>query len=132
MTLSELPLEIQEQLRNERAVLHTKWYQNTPYDVCFTNLEGTRFFRACRISIPYSDDKGNYMPFGGGSKWRISYGKILWDIRKDPLGGKEYYWKKTNQLFRKSANGTEIPATVSKKADVMDIAKRISTLILEL
>ena len=131
MLLSELDQKVQEQLLSERAELSTKWYKNTPYEVSFTNLEGTRYFTAVRKQDPWNDDKGNYMPYGGGSRWHICYGKILWSTGKDPFGGKTYFWKRTSQLFAKSSNGTVIPQSVATKKEVIEIAKRIGILVID-
>lgn len=130
MLLSDLDQKVREKLLKERAELSTKWHKNTPYEVSFTNLEGTRFFKAVRKQDSWSDDKGNYMPYGGGSRWYISYGKILWATGRDPLGGEKYFWKRTSQLFAKSSNGTVIPKSVATKNEVMDIAKQIGILVI--
>lgn len=130
MLLSDLDQKVQEKLLKERAELSTKWHKNTPYEVSFTNLEGTRFFKAVRKQDSWSDDKGNYMPYGGGSHWYICYGKILWATERDPFGEKTYYWKKSNQTFGKSSNGTVIPKLVATKKEVMDIAKQIGILVM--
>ena len=76
MNLYELPVNIVESLLRKRDSLYSDWYVNNAYEVCFTNEDGTRYFYAKRNCIAYGDDKGNYMPFGGGSEWRISYGVI--------------------------------------------------------
>lgn len=130
MTLSDLPQEVQQELINERVELCSKWHRNTPYEVCFTNKEGTRYFEARRKQSAYSDDRGNYMPFGGGSQWYIYYGKILWDRRKNPVGEWDYYWVKTGQTFGKSSNGTMIPKSLGKKSEVIELAKNIGILVI--
>lgn len=129
MELKDLPISVQEELLAERTLLHTKWKVNTAYKVLFTNLEGTRYFSATRECIPYYDNKGNYMPFGGGTQWRIKYGRILWSIGKDPMGGKTYWWLASGKTFSKSINGTVIPTKVSTKKEVMEIVKKIGNLI---
>jgi hypothetical protein len=126
--LSELPIEIQTALCEERVKLCEKWKHNDAYNVCFTNAEGTRYFRAHRKTHahPVYD-----MPFGGGSTWEITYGKILWDTRKAPLGDEvEYRWIRSGKVFGKAANGTEIPKRVSTKKEVMEIAKSIGILVM--
>ena len=131
MTLYDLPPTIQDSLRKERLELSQKWYRNTSYEVCFVNAEGTRYFRAIRKQSAYTDDKGNYMPFGGGSVWNVSYGKILWDRKKQPLGGDyDYFWVMSGKTFTQSTNGTVIPKTVGKKSEVINIAKEIGTLVI--
>lgn len=126
MLLSELPIEIQKKLKEERLTLCEKWYKNTGYEVCFVNKEGTRYFYAIRKQFEYSNDKGGYMPFGGGSEWHISYGKILWDRTKQVMGNDyDYFWTKTSNLFAKSANGTIIPKRVGTKKEVMELVKAI-------
>jgi hypothetical protein len=126
--LSELPIEIQTALCEERAKLCEKWKQNDAYNVCFTNAEGTRYFRADRISLPHSTSG---MSFGGGSYWKITYGKILWDTKRAPMGDSyEYFWMKSNKIFGKSTNGTIIPKRVDSKKEVMEIAKSIGILVM--
>lgn len=130
MLLTDLEQSVQDQLCNERESLHSTWYRNTPYEILFTNKEGTRYFYAIRKQACWNDDKGHSMPFGGGSKWHVSYGKILWTIRKNPVGGKDYYWTQSSQIFGRSTNGTVIPRTVATKREVLAIAKAIETLII--
>ena len=126
MLLSELPIEIQEILRAERLTLCEKWYKNTGYEVCLVNKEGTRYFYAIRKQFEYTNDRGGYMPFGGGSDWHISYGKILWDRTKQVMGNDyDYFWTKTSNLFAKSANGTIIPKRVGTKKEVIELVKAI-------
>ena len=67
MQLSDLNQEIQQKMRKDRALLHQTMKRNTPFEICFTNEEGTRYFKAIRKQHPFTDDKGNYMPYGGGS-----------------------------------------------------------------
>ena len=124
MQLSDLREDIQQQLLAERTTLCSKWKVNTPYQVCFTNAEDTRYFTAVRRQLSWNDDKGNYMPFGGGSVWHITYGKILWSRTKKPMGGFDYIWVRSNKTFGKSANGTEIPKTLATKAEVMQLLDR--------
>lgn len=129
MLLTDLEQNIQNHLRNERELLHLNWYRNTPYEVLFTNHEGTRYFYARRHQSHWNDDKGHSMPFGGGSEWRITYGKILWTTSKNPAGGKDYFWVQSSQIFGKSTNGTVIPSKVATKREVLAIAHSIGTLI---
>lgn len=130
MLLTDLEQSVQDQLRNERESLYSTWFRNTPYEVLFTNKEGTRYFNAIRKQAWWNDNKGHAMPFGGGSEWHIFYGKILWTTRKNPVGGKDYYWTQSSQIFGRSTNGTVIPRTVATKREVLAIAKAIETLII--
>ena len=130
MLLSELDANIQQKLKVERTELHSKWKVNTPYQICFTNAEGTRYFSAVRKQSPWNDDKGHYMNFGGGSCWHITYGKILWSTTKNPVGETEYVWVKSSKIFGKSLNGTIIPSTLPTKAEVLKLAECIGGLVL--
>lgn len=132
MTLSDLPQDIQDELRKKRAELYKTWKTNNSYHILFTNLEGTRYFKADRISTPYSDLNGNYMPFGGGSYWKISYGKILWNRQKLPMNcGYDYFWVASSSKYSTSKNGTEIPDKLAQKSEVIELAKKIGNLIIE-
>lgn len=112
-------------MQAERLTLCDSWKINNSYEVCFVNKEGTRYFSAIRKCISWNDDKGNYMPFGGGSVWYVSYGKIQWDRMKQIMGKDfDYYWCKGSK-FTKSQNGTIIPKTVNTKKEVMDLVKMI-------
>lgn len=126
MTLQDLPQEIQNKLRSSRLELHNTWKCNDAYHVCFTDATGTRYFAADRVCMAWNNNHGAYMPFGGGTYWKIRYGKILWDRRKDALGyDYEYFWVRSGKIFNKSANGTDVPKTVGTKKEVMEIAKAI-------
>lgn len=126
MKLNELPQETQNELREKRAQLCKTMAMNDGYNVVFVDDTGRRYFEAHRVSIPWTNDKGGYMPFGGGTYWRVFYGAILWDWRRDPVGDKEYFWVRSHhKIFGKSANGTIIPRIVDTKREVMEIAKAI-------
>lgn len=129
MKLSELPTEVQQQLSQQRGELHRKRI-NTAYRVELYNADGTRYFQAIRRCKSWSDDKGNYMPFGGCTYWDIRYGAVQWAIRKDPLGGKAYELCNGKQ-YGKSANGTEIPKSLSTKNEVLALVNRIGIFILK-
>lgn len=120
MKLSDLPLDVQTKLRQERAELYKTRHVNTPWNVAFVNKEGTRYFSAWR--------KNDFAKWSGGSMhgwWCVRYGKVLWDRRKQPLGDDyDYFWV-FSETFRKSANGTEIPREVHTKKEVLEIAKAI-------
>ena len=129
MKLSELPAEVQQQLAKQRNQLSGKRI-NTAYRVELYNESGTRYFEASRRCKSWSDDKGNYMPFGGGTYWDIRYGAVQWAIRKDPLGGKAYELCNGKQ-YGKSANGTEIPKSLSTKNEVLALVNRIGIFTLK-
>lgn len=125
MNISELDLEIQNKLLSSRKELHNEWKRNTQYEVVFTNIEGTRYFRAMRKQLSYSDNKGNYMPFGGGSIWHVRYGCIVWN-REVNFRVEEYKWiESSRKIFNKSSNGTIVPSRLKTKKEVLELAKRI-------
>lgn len=125
VNLSDLPHDVQNKLKAERSLLFEKWHRNTADEVRLTNKEGTRYFMANRIQDSFPDNNNN------DSKWLIKYGKILWTYRIKPDGNKEYYWKMSqNAVFSISSNGTSIPKVVSTKSEVMDLARKIGTLII--
>ena len=128
MKLSELPAEVQQQLAKQRNELSGKRI-NTAYRVELYNADGTRYLEAIRRCKSWSDDKGNYMPFGGGTYWIVRYGAVQWTTRKDPLGGKAYELCNGKQ-YGKSANGTEIPKSLKTKKDVLELVNRIGIFIL--
>lgn len=119
MTLSDLPLEVQNELMEKRTKLHATEYRNTSHLVVLVNKEGTRFFEAYR-----KNDFDGYGCTGGW--WKVRYGKVLWDRREQPLGNDyDYFWVNSAKTFQKSANGTEIPKTVNTKKEVIALAKAI-------
>lgn len=123
MTFQELPQETQEQLRIEQLDL-VKRNRNTAYEVHIYDALGSRYFYARRICQAWSDTKGNCMPFGGGSHWRLCYGRVQFESYKTPVGTREYRLC-DGRVYGKSANGTVIPKSVSTKKEVMAIAKAI-------
>ena len=130
MKLDDLDGKIKNELLEQRKELCLKWKQNSAYDICFTNTDGTRYFKAMRVVLSWNDDKGHYMPFGGGTYWKIRYGKIKWATVKNPIGGKDYVWVQSRETFSKSANGTVIPIKLKTKKEVLEIAKQIGTLVM--
>lgn len=130
MKLDDLDIKIKNELLEQRKELCSKWKQNSAYDICFTNTDGTRYFKAKRVVLSWNDDKGHYMPFGGGTYWQIRYGKIKWATEKNPIGGTVYVWVQSRETFSKSANGTVIPNEVKTKKEVLEIAKQIGTLVM--
>ena len=129
MKLSELPSEVQQQLAKQRNELSGKRI-NTAYRVELYNADGTRYFEALRCCHSWNDDKGNYMPFGGGTYWVIRYGAVQWTTRKNPFGGKAYELCNGKQ-YGKSANGTEIPKSLKTKKEVLALVNRIGIFILK-
>lgn len=129
MKLSELPADVQQHLAKQRNELSGKRI-NTAYRVELYNADGTRYFEAIRRCKSWSDDKGNYMPFGGGTHWIVRYGAVQWTTRIDPLGGKAYELCNGKQ-YGKSANGTEIPKSLKTKKDVLELVNRIGIFILK-
>ena len=123
MKFNELPMEIQEQLNSERDAIKGKCI-NTPYEIHIYNADGTRYFYAHRVSISWNDDKGNYMPFGGGSYWEVRYGVVQIEAYKNPIGQRDYRLC-YGRTFGKSMNGTIIPKRINKKKDVLAIIKSI-------
>lgn len=129
MNLSELPTEIQNELLEKRSHLHETEKRNDAYNILLVNKEGTRYFMARRCCIGWVDKREghtNSMPFGGGTYWKLQYGAVLWDRRKNPVGEWDYYWAvPSSRRFGKSVNGTEIPSQVGTKKEVLEIAKAI-------
>lgn len=123
MKFSELPTDIQLILKSEQATLSER-NTDTPYRIVLYNKEGTRYFVAVRRVKCWADNKGHCMPFGGGSEWAIRYGKMAFRRYVTPAGTTEYELTE-GVKFRKSANGTDIPARVKSKAEVLEIAQKI-------
>ena len=118
MKFSDLPQEIQNQLKQDRLDLY-KQNVNTPYNITIYNREGTRYLTAYRKTLSSS-----FGPFGGGSQWLIRCGKVGFRSSRDPLGGIIYELCK-GQCFNKSSNGTIIPSTLNTKKEVMELIKNI-------
>ena len=129
MTLNELPQEVQDKLNEMRSHLHETEKVNGAYHIILVNKEGTRYFVARRCCIGWVDKrKGhtNTMPFGGGTYWKLQYGPVMWDRRKNPVGEWDYYWcVPSSKRYAKSINGVEIPSRVDTKKEVLAIAKAI-------
>lgn len=123
MNFSDLPLEIQLRLQREREALGGKAL-DTAYEVLRYNATGTRYFRARRVCKSWADDKGNSMPFGGGSYWTVAYGAVQFRIIKDAMGRKDYELCE-GKRFSKSANGTFIPNRVETKAQVKELLSNL-------
>lgn len=123
MKFSELPIEVQKDLKNQQAALAKKRINNS-YKILLYNESGTRYFWARRHQAHWHDSKGNYLPFGGGSSWSVRYGRVQFRRYKSPLGTDEVELVKGNS-FGRSLNGTVIPKEVKTKAEVLAIAKQI-------
>lgn len=123
MKFSELAKEVQERLIKERNNLHSKNI-NTSYEVLVYNEAGTRFFNARRVQGSWQDNRGNYMPFGGGSKWNIKYGEVGWRSFRNPVGEVDAELC-MGRLFGKSSNGTQIPKSVGSKKEVLALINQI-------
>ena len=122
MKFIELPLEVQERLKKEQKELHTRNINNA-YWIRIYNEEGTRYIECQRTTIPFSDDKGNYMPFGGGSYWHITYGQVAFKRERKPFG--LYEWVLCNGKQYTSVNGYDIPKRVKTKKEALEVIKRI-------
>lgn len=119
---NELPVEVQERLKNEQLNLCNCSFNNS-YEILIYNQSGTRFFRAKRYQNSWQDNKGNYMPFGGGSQWIIKYGCMGFIYKKQIMG---YDYELTyGTCYNKSKNGTIIPNSVKTKKEVIEIIKSI-------
>lgn len=124
MQLKDLPQEIQDKLLEERKQLCEKWHRNTPWEVCFVNKDGTRFFHAYR-----KNDYGSWDYGCKGGWWNVSYGVIRWRHRVEQIKfiGEtvhHYEWVES-ETYKKSVNGTDVPREVHTKKEVLDLAKRI-------
>lgn len=122
MNASELPIEMQQQLAADRLALKNI---STPYRVKVYNQQGTRFLEARRVCRCWQNDRGAYMPFGGGSYWTIRYGVVAWKKVKDLMGKGFSVELADGKLYGAAANGTKIPRDVHTKADVQKLIKAI-------
>ena len=123
MRFSELPQQVQDSLTTELSLLHLKQV-NTAYEVLVYNKPGTRFFHARRIQSSWQDNNGNYMPYGGGSKWTIKYGEIGFRTCRNPFGEIDAELR-MGKTFGKSKNGTVIPKSVGTKKEVLALIAQI-------
>ena len=126
MKFSELPIDTQQRLNDERSKLSNRSINNAN-EVLLYNQSGSRFFSARRHQSSWQDDKGNYMPFGGGSEWTVRYGCVGFARKKQVLGYD--YELAEGKLYSKSSNGTVIPSSVKTKKEVLSIAKSIGIFI---
>lgn len=119
MTLLDLPTNLQERFKKLHEEFIGRRY-NTAYQVLVFNAEGTRFFRAERISKASNWN----LHFGGGSYWTIQYGAVGFRVYNNLMGERDIepgYGK----TFKKAANGTVIPEEVATKEEVLLIARAI-------
>ena len=123
MKFSELPVETQKILNEEREEIRGKTI-NTDHLIHLYNKDDKRYTYARRHCRSWDDDKGHSMPFGGGSYWTLSYGKVQFERYRNPLGQRDYRLC-DGVTFRKSANGTVIPSTVATKKEVINIINQI-------
>ena len=123
MTTNDLPAEWREKLAVDRLAL-AEQNRDTPYEVLRYNAEGTRYFRARRYCRSWRDDKGHEMPFGGGTYWTVTYGAVQFRRTRNPLGQTEYELS-DGKRYTRSANGTEVPARVGTKKEVLRILNDI-------
>lgn len=129
MKFNELPVAVQERLNRERLTLKDKNYSGA-YDIRLYNDAGTRYFSARRKQYSWNNDKGAYMPFGGGSRWYISYGCVQFERFRNPVGEIDYRLC-DGKTYGKSANGTVIPRELGTKKEVLAVIKSIGIFNLE-
>lgn len=123
MKFSELSQQVQEALTKEKGLLHLKKV-NTAYEVLVYNKTGTRFFNAKRVQSSWQDNNGNFMPYGGGSKWTIKYGEMGFRTHRNPVGEIDAEMG-MGRTFGKSSNGTVIPKSVGTKKEVLALIAKI-------
>lgn len=121
MKFIELPKEKQEELLAAQKELHKK-HSNTAYRVALYNESGTRYICAHRVSLA-----SQYMAFGGGSYWKISYGRVSFRRYKDPVGMTDYELA-NGQCYDKIGDYT-IPKTVGTKKELMNVINEINARI---
>lgn len=123
MKFSELPKQVQEKLTKDKEDLYLKKI-NISYEVLVYNEAGTRFFNARRNQSSWQDNNGNYMPYGGGSKWTIKYGEMVFRTCRNPFGEIDAELR-MGKTFGKSSNGTVIPKSVGTKKEVLALIAQI-------
>lgn len=100
-------------LNQQRASLCTKKMVNKCREVRFYNQQGTRCFWAYK-SI-------------GMQEWNVRYGKVVISQQSD---GKYILTMSRETEFSQSANGTDIPRKVKSRTQVMELAEKIGTLVI--
>ena len=123
MRFTDLPQQVQDALTSEMSHLHLKQV-NTAYEVLVYNKTGTRFFNARRVQSSWQDSNGNYMPYGGGSKWTITYGEMGYRSCRNPFGEIDAELR-MGKTFGRSKNGTVIPKSVATKREVLALIAEI-------
>ena len=127
MTFSELPADVRERLTKDVKKLAGTG-RSTAYTVDCYDATGKRHFIARRCTRAWADDKGNSMPFGGGSYWVISYRPICWHTYRNPLGYLDYEitdGKRYANVQAEAGNVYTIPQCVETKAEVIAVLRRI-------
>lgn len=124
MKLSELPEEIQHELRTNKPQFIKEHTWNNSYHLCLINKNGTRYFRADRICL-----MSKWAAFGGGSYWKIHYGCVVWTQGHTPFGDPYYHWKLSCKAYGsvQMSNGSviNIPRYLDTKKEVIEIARKI-------
>lgn len=119
MKFSELKEEYQQDLIQQIDKL-VSIVRNTPYVVnVYTK---TRHFYARRVVKSWNDGKGNYMPFGGGSYWKVTYCNLCFARRLDPFGG-IYYEIVDGKQF--ASKGNVIVENKGTKKEVLELARQL-------
>lgn len=119
MKFNELKEEYQQDLMLQIDKL-VNTARNTPYVVnVYTK---TRHFYARRVCKCWSDDRGNYMPFGGGSYWKVIYCSLGFARRIDPFGG-IYYEIVDGKQF--ASKGDVIVENKGTKKEVLELARQL-------
>ena len=123
MMFSELPVDVQVRLRNEKEQYVSKRI-NDSYTIHIYSTDGKRYFYARRHALA-----STHMSFGGGSYWTIAYGVVMFERFVDPLGGRDYRWcdgsKRFGSVTKDDGSKVEIPARVETKQEVIDIIRAI-------
>ena len=122
MIFKDLPSETKQRLLREQTQLHKKNVK-TPYHVHIYNFLGTRYFYARRVCEAWADDKGNSMPFGGGTHWVIAYGAVGFSRYRNPVGEIDY--KLIDGQKFSSRGDVCIPKRLATKKEVMALIKSI-------
>lgn len=121
MTLQELPIDVQEQLRKDRLALKKK-NVNGAYQIILYSNDGTRYFIAKRKQPTRGEWKGKPI-WDGRSYWHIRYGIV--EVKAKRMWGDIFYELCNGQRFCKSRNGVEIPEYIDKKKDVIELIKKL-------
>lgn len=112
MKFSELPIDVQERLNENSSTCQTEHQYRISY-LLIQYGRNTLFFSTTGLK-PWNDDKGHYMPFGGGTSWVIRYGCVQFKLVRNPMGQIDYELC-NGKVYGKSANGTIIPNSLPNK-----------------